>query len=286
MAAFRACPRKMAWEHIHHFKPRTPNVHLHAGGAYAHGLEVARRAFFERGEPAEDSVAMGLQALMQFYGSFECPEDSPKSLERTAGALLYYFERYPLEEEKAIPSHLADRRGIEFSFTEPLPIDHPETGEPLLYCGRMDQIVDFAGARYGEDDKTTSQLGASWPRQWDLRSQFTGYCWGAARAGYPLQGFIIRGVSILKTKYDTLEAITYRPQFMIDRWEAQLLRDVKRAIQCWEEGYWDYNLDESCQAFGGCIFRKACMSDDPQPWLEVDFIRRKWDPVTRKETDL
>lgn len=287
MSAFRACPRKCYLEYFEHWKPKLPNVHLHAGGAYAHGMEAARRAYFIDKLPPDESIARGMKALLEFYGSFECPSDSAKSLERMLGALEYYFFAYPLEKEEAVPSLIAPGRvGIEFSFAEPLPIKHPETGDPLIYCGRMDAVVDFAGARYILDDKTTSSLGASWPRQWNLRAQFSGYAWGCQQAGIPVQGALIRGISILKTRYDTLQALTYRPQWLIDQWYEQLLRDIKRMIVAWEENYWDANFDESCNAFGSCVFTKPCMSQDPQPWLETDFERRQWSPITRLETRL
>ena len=285
IAAFRSCPQKAFREFIQHWKLREPSVHLHAGAAFAHGLEVGRTAFYVEGRSPAESVALGLQALIESYGDFECPPESAKSLERTAGALEYYFSRYPLSEDKAIPMTLpSGKRGIEFSFLEPIDATHPETGNPLLYSGRMDMMVDYENLRLGEDDKTTSQLGASWPRQWDLRSQFTAYVWGAQRAGIKLDGFLVRGVSILKTKYDTLEAITYRPAWMIDRWYEQLLRDVARMRQCWESGLWDFNLDHACAEYGGCPFKGVCQMQRPEVLLQQQFERRRWDPVLRVET--
>jgi len=285
MAAFKSCPQKANLEFVQHWKLRDQSVHLHAGAAYASGMEAARTAYYIDGLNAEDSVATGLQALLTAYGNFECPPDSAKSAERMAGALEFYFSRYRLGEDKATPMTLpGGKRGIEFSFLEPLDILHPETGDPILYSGRMDMMCDFEGMKLGEDDKTASQLGASWPRQWDLRSQFTGYVWGARRAGIILNGFLVRGVSILKTKYDTLEAITYRPDWQIDRWEQQLTRDIKRLIAAWEEGYYDYNLDHACAEYGGCPFRSVCQMRDPTNLLSQQFERRRWDPVARTET--
>ena len=287
LAAFRSCHQKGFLEYFQHYKPRTPSVHLHAGAAYAAGLEAAREAFFLHGKPEEEAIVEGLHALLVHYGDFPCPEDSPKSAGRMAGALEYYFSQYPLSEDKCVPVTLpSGKKGIEFSFAEPIDASHPETGDPLIYVGRMDMIAEYAGAIYGEDDKTTSQLGASWSKQWDLRSQFTAYCWGAGRAGFPLQGFLVRGVSILKTKYETQQALTYRPAWMIERWYDQLLRDVAAMKGCWESGIWDYDLDHACTEYGGCIFRKVCMSQDPTPWLVQDFERRRWDPVTREEAPL
>ncbi len=287
LAAFRSCPQKAFLEYMRHWKIGDQSVHLHAGGAYAHGLEAARRAFYEQGQDSQTCIAIGVQKLLEFYGSFECPEDSAKSAGRMAGALEFYFERYPLDTDDAIPLTFASgKRGIEFGFAEPIDETHPETGEPLIYCGRMDMIVDKEGLTLGEDDKTASQLGGSWSRQWDLRSQFTGYVWGAKQAGITLNGFLVRGVSILKTKYDTLEAITYRPEWQLDRWYAQTMRDIQRMKRCWEEGYFDYNLDHACAEYGGCPFRQVCLTQDQDTVLRGLFQRRQWDPITRTETVL
>lgn len=284
LAAGRSCLQKLYLEFFNHWKGKEPNVHLHAGKAYADGLEKARKAFYEDGRPSEDCIAIGLEALLKSYGTFDCPDDSAKSANRVAGALEYYFERYPLDTDKAVPIVLPDaKRMIEFGGVEPLEIKHPVTGNPILYSWRLDAGVEYEGMRLGLDDKTTSSLGASWPRQWDLRSQFTSYVWGAGRQKVNLQGFLVRGVSILKTKYDTLQALTYRPAWQIDRWLEQVHRDLVRWIQAWEEGYFDYNLDHACNEYGGCQFRQACQMPDPTSLLEQHFERRRWDPVTRTE---
>lgn len=289
MAHFRACPRSAFLSSFEHWKPRSRSVHLVAGAAFARGLEVARLAYYAEGRPAADAEAAGLKALIESYGSFECPPDSAKSLERMMGAFEFYFHSYPLATDSAKPATLpGGRKGIEFSFAAPIDIAHPETGDPLLYSGRFDMIADYCGGLYGEDDKTASQLGPSWSKSWDLRSQFTAYTWGARSYGIRLEGFLVRGVSILKTKYDTQQAITPRPGWMVDRWYEQLIRDVRRMIECWESGYWDYNLDESCNSYGGCSFRRVCLAPEDRShiWLAQDFERRAWDPVTRTETVL
>lgn len=284
ISAARSCGRKVELEYFLHFKPRTPNVHLHAGKSFARGLEVVRESFYVEGKSPQDSIADGLRALLVEYGDFECPEDSAKSCARMMGALEYYFSVWPLGEDKAVPHLLpSGARAIEFNFLEPLDFAHPETGEPLFYSGRFDQIVDYAGAIFGEDDKTASSLGASWGRQWDLHPQFTAYCWGAAKGGLPLEGFLVRGCSILKTKYDHQQAITYRPAWRIDRWYEQLLRDLKTLVESWDSGHFDYNEGHSCNEYGGCLFQSVCQSKDPEPFLEAGFVRRRWDPVLRIE---
>lgn len=314
LAAFRSCPQKMFRTYVEHWKPKGESVHLVAGGAFAKGIEVARKAYFE-GEAhvpqvefvhdetlgysvrkvtwndspcaagdREAAEALGIGALIAAYGDFECPADSAKSLERTCGALEFYFQHYPLGADGTEPITLAGgRRGIEFSFARPLDIRHPVTGDPILYTGRSDMIAEAFGGVYVFDEKTTSQLGASWPRQWENRAQFTGYVWSAREEGIEVQGAIIRGISILKTKYDTLQAITYRTPYEIDRWLEQTHRDIKRMIECWESGWWDYSLDGACGEYGGCSLLRVCKSANPESWLPMDFEQRVWDPLARRQ---
>lgn len=290
LSAFRSCPQKMFRTYVEHWKPKSDSVHLVAGGAFAKGIEVARKTYYEgTGDSppgdSELSVALGVQALMAAYGDFECPADSAKSLDRTLGALEYYFDVYPLGADGLEPATFrGGKKAIEFSFAEPLDIVHPVTGDPLLYTGRADLIGHFAGGLYVVDEKTTSSLGASWSRQWEMRSQFTSYAWAARKAaGLQVDGIMVRGISILKTKYDTLQVLTYRSQYEIDRWLDQTHRDLKRMIQCWKDGYWDYALDGACTEYGGCSLTSVCKSSDPATWLPMYFERRVWDPLARKQ---
>jgi len=309
LAAFRSCPQKMFRTYVQHWKPQNESVHLIAGGAFAKGLEVARRAYYEGvyatptvsyaldgtrnvswedvagpAGDADSAIPAGLRALLAAYGDFECPPESAKSAERTAGAFEFYFDRYPLGSDGMEPIVFpGGKRGIEFSFANPLPVTHPVSGDPILYTGRADMIAEFAHGVYGVDDKTTSSLGASWSNQWELRSQFTGYCWSARKAGLNPAGAIVRGVSILKTKYDTQQAITYRSEYEIERWEAQVVRDIQRMIECWRSGWWDYSLDGACTEYGGCSLVRICKSSEPEEWLPVFFEQRVWDPLAHRQ---
>ena len=284
LSSFRSCRRKFELQYVHHWKSQEPSVHLVAGGAFASGIEAARNAFYVEGKSADEAEAAGLIALVKHYGDFQCPADSAKSLERMSGALEFYFSHYPLGADGADPITLpSGRRGIEFSFAEPLAVNHPVTGNPILYTGRSDMIAERAGGIYVYDEKTTSALGASWPKQWEMRSQFTGYIWAAAQQGIKVDGAIVRGIAILKTMYNHLECPTYRTRYEVDRWYDQTIRDVHQMIQCWQEGYWDYNLDGACTEYGGCSFQKICKASDPDSFLPVYFSQKVWDPLARRE---
>ena len=289
-SAFVECPRKFYWEYMHHFKPRGESVHLHAGKAWAHALETTRRLYYEHGLPPLQCVATGLEALVSAYGNFTPPErgsGAAKSLDRLVEAFAYYWNAFPLDKDPAQPYRGKDGKPmVEFSFA--LPIDekrlrHPVTDEPILYTGRADMIATYAGGVSIYDDKTTSALGAQWANQWNRRAQFTGYTWAAQAFGIPVTQVLIRGIAILKTEIKHADCITVRTPHHVTEWREQFIRDVQRAMDAWEEGYWDVNLADACSSFGGCMFVQPCMSNDPTPWLEGQFIRRVWNPLTREE---
>lgn len=287
MAQMKVCPQLFYLSHIEDYKGKEQNVHLHAGGAFAHGMKHAREAFFVDGDDAPTAMARGMKALIEFYGDFECPADSAKSLERMIGAFEFYFANYPLIQGECEPITMPDgKRGIEFSFSEPLPVMHPVTGDPLIYCGRMDAILDYAGGSYVTDEKTTTSLGPTWSRKWDLRSQFTGYAWGCKQYGIEVQGTLVRGISILKTKYDTQQAIVYHPAWAIDRWHDELCGWLEDAITWWKRKYFRHALDSACADFGGCGFTEVCKSppESRQAYLDTFFTRRRWNPITHQET--
>lgn len=288
-SSFFACPQRFFWEYMRHLKSPTPSIHLHAGAAFAAALESARNAFYSENLRPLDAEAIGLQTLIEKYGDFQAPLNSNKSLDRLIAAFRYYFEAFPFLSDPVQPYRRSDGKPmVEFSFALPLSNDllHPETGEPIIYSGRADMIATYAGAISIYDDKTTSSLGAQWAAQWQTRSQFSGYAWAAREYGIPASQILIRGIAILKTSINHAQAISVRTPSMISEWHTQTIRDIKRAILAWKEGYWDKNLADACTSYGTCMFQNPCMSPDPEPWLSGgNYSIRKWDPLTRTETE-
>lgn len=279
IAAYKSCPTYFFLAFVQKYKLIGESVHLHAGAAFATGVEMGRRAFYIDGKPMDEAQAIGLAALEEAYGDFVCPEGVAKTKERMLGALRFYFENYPFNRDRAQCAKLGDRFGVEFSYAIPLDFRHPTTGNPLLFAGRSDAVVDYAGGLYVMDEKTTSQLGASWSKQWDLRGQFSGYAWALQELGYDPAGCIIRGVSILKTKYETQQAIVPQPKWKRDRWHESAMSTIADMLHDYGTGKWDYDLGEACNFYGGCSFKMCCNSADPQPWLDSHYERSDWSPL-------
>lgn len=283
-SAFTQCAQKANLGYIEHWKPKSTSIHLHAGAAFAHGIETVRKEFYVNGKTPADALALGVEALIEKYSTEAFSDDETKSVGRMVGALDYYFQIWPVEHDFLVPYDLGNgHRAIEYSFSVPLPLMHPTTGNPLLYYGRFDMIgAHRDGNVFVVDEKTASALGQSWVDGWKLDAQFTGYCFGARQFGVPVSGAIIRGISILKTKYGHEQSIQARPQFMIDRWYAQLLRDIRRMIAMWQEGYFDHSYGAGCKMYGKCQFVDVCAAENQERWLHADFEQRVYQPWLEK----
>jgi len=283
-SSFISCERKFYWSYIRNEVPSPISIHLHAGATFARGLETVRRYYFQNGTDLEFAFRRGLEAAIIHFGSYETSEDEPKSLIRILAALEYYvFEKWCMSQDYLRPLMQHGKASVEFTFALPTDISHPTTGQPLLYGGRCDMIGLYNDALFVVDEKTTTQLGPTWPNKWRLNAQFMGYCWAALNYDYPVIGAIIRGISFLKAGYEGAEAIIQIPQWRIEQWYEQLCHDLLRMRQAWHDGRWSYDFNDTCAAYGGCAYMRLCESPSPEDWLRPYYEQRVWNPLAADE---
>lgn len=268
-----------------------PSIHLHAGAAFARGLEVARLAWYTGAAATpDDAIAAGWGALAEAYGSFDDNFPTNKTCARMGEALVSYFDEYPLDTDVLKPAVFNNRPAVEFRFAVPLPIENPSTGDPILYTGRFDMLGEKDAQLFVVDEKTTGSLGEYWSARYELSSQFTGYCWAAKEYGYPVVGAIIRGIGLLKYDIKHAQIPLYRPDWMIEEWYRTLLHDIRRMILAyekwrqtdgWDPEVWEPNLADECGSFGGCEYRSVCgiAPEVRDKLLEINFVKRPWDPL-------
>lgn len=293
-SAWKACQRKFWLSFMEGWAGQKPSVHLHAGLAFAKGLEVTRFAFYSGGASAEEAIMLGWKALIEAYGDFDSSESPNKNAHRMGEALVSYFDEYPLETDTLKPAIFRGNPAVEFTFAIPLPINHPETGLPILYCGRFDMLGEANGQLFVVDEKTTGSLGQYWARRYELSAQFTGYCWAAHQYGYPVVGAIVRGIGILKTDIKHAAMPLLRPPFMIEEWYRELLIDIHGMIEAWKkmetmDGWEAYRPDyaDACGSYGGCQFISVCNIHpaNREKLLAVNFTKREWTPLAMEGED-
>ncbi len=279
---FRLCEKRGFYSYFRGLETVGGNIHLHFGKCFAKGAEVVRQAFYGDKLPLIDSLAIGAKTIVKEWKDFTPPDNSNKNLSSCLVALYDYFSQYPPLDDPIKPVMLDSGPALEFTFALPIPgTTHPETGDPILYGGRVDMLASYRNAVFVVDDKTSTQLGKSWAIQWKLASQLTGYVWAARQFGYPVMGTIVRGVGILKTSITHQMCIEDRPRWMVERWLEQLQRDIARMVEAWKTETWHMDLDHSCGTYGGCPFLTLCTSPDPESWVDIHYERREWNPLLK-----
>lgn len=304
MSAFRSCPRKFYNEFVYGLRPSGISIDLHAGGVFAHCLEVVRKEIHINNRTLEEALLRANAAFEIAWGNFEIPDfkKTNKRPERVWAAVESYFAEYPPLTDHIQPYFSNGKPTFEFTFAIPLEpaVDarslvsyhgeyqwplHPVSGEPFFYSGRFDMLGEYEGRPVVEDDKTSgSGHYANWAEKWDLRSQFIGYTWACQQMGIDVTDVAVRGVGIQMTQIAHAETIKMYSNELRARWLEQLRRDMWRLVRSWNEGYWDYNLGESCTSFGNCIFIQPCQSAvHEESWLKTFDVRR-WNPLHQDPT--
>ncbi len=302
---FVRCPRKFYNEFCLGLQmPGGVSIDLHAGGCIAHCFETVYNLFHMHSMTAEAAIKRGFAQFEMdwgdvepsFYFSKKTGEkiyNSPKTKERCWDAVEDYFRVYPPGHDHIQPMRLANKATIEFTFAIPLteqtlgfPVPLHPSGDPFLYCGRLDFLGKYNGKLLLPlDHKTAKYADQNWTEKWDLRSQFLGYVWACEHIGLDIQQhFAVRGIIIQKTQLTQLEAIKSYPRELVDRWRGQLARDLHRLVDCWNSKYFDYDFADACTDYGLCQYFHACRAARPEVWLK-DFVPRYWNPLAKNPVE-
>lgn len=264
------------------------SIHLVAGGAFAKGIETVRKAFYLERKPLDLALYDGLRAFTNHWGTFDDipPEGSGsyKDFINVSAALLDYFRQYNPEDDYIQPYIKQDKTpAVEFTFAIPLPINHPETNDPLVYAGRSDMIGMYNGSACVVDEKTTYAFSHEWSRPFALRGQFIGYTFAARHFGLPVNMCVVRGIAIQQRSIKHLEAILTFPNWQLERWYEEMLYKVQFLVDCWKNKAFPMNYGDMCSSYGGCAMLDMCQVKEPEEWID-SFTIRKWDPLSVDDT--
>lgn len=283
-----SCPRKFFYRHCMHLSG-AKSVHLNAGGALAKALQVARNAFYKDNKSQEESLLLATRAFINEWGEYD-PEGHYKDFVNVLSAVFSYFYTYPMATDHIQPFRNSkdNSPAVEFTFALPLPIKHPETGEPLLFSGRCDMIGTNGSTTCVVDEKTTYAFQSNWSNQFLMRGQFMGYCWAAQQHGIKTNTAVVRGIAIQQRNIKHQEAIFSLPQWQIERWYNNALDKIQIAIDHWN-AFKSFGLEalpmdygNACSAYSGCEFTDLCTSEFPENWFD-SFERIQWNPLEVEE---
>ena len=292
------CPMAFFRKYLQHLSKGQESTDLIAGAAFAKGLEVTRKAYFNQDLPPEEAIALGISALFDAYGD-HVPFKGVKTVEKMAAALELYFVEYPLHCDMVKPARLQNGEyAIEYSFAHELPFAHPDIPDMnIILTGRADMLGEYAGRLWVVDEKTTgAAFTQDWAKQWDTRGQFSTYAWGLKKSGIEVAGAYIRGIYLGKAQIKFNECQSMRNSWQVEIWEKQMLSRVEAIIDTyikWKASglhpaeFFFGNWSSSCMKyFRPCSFQDLCRDKNSEMFLESQFDQYIWLPHLQKREQL
>ena len=304
LSMFDACPQKFLMEFILRKVPIGRSIHLHAGGCVARATELIRIYYYRDGLPLEECFIKTFPAYAKMWGDFQAPEKEYKDFVNCWCAVEAYFKEYPPATDYFQPYMNTDGSpAVEFKFSVPMNISHPDTGDPLMFAGRFDMLSQPHDQKvcYVVDEKTSKSLGASWQYQWNMRGQFFGYTRSSQACGYPAVGALVRGIAIQQTQFGFQEKLVMFTEEQLDEWWHTAHKKAGQMVQMYEiskamynpgslvaqkslHTTWTKSYGDACSSYGGCQFMDLCTH--PEPWhIYRDYERRVWNPLAHDPTE-
>ena len=303
----KTCPRLYQYSMIDGWRSKGNNVHLNFGQWYHSALEMYDR---QRSEGAEHEEALRavVRAVMEWTWvrsedqGVNGPWDSGHNLktrETLVRSVVWYIEQFKDDTCHTVQLHNG-KPAVELSFRLEMEwgpqksvfeSSWEENGEqlsqvrqhqPYVLSGHLDRVVEFQGAYYVMDRKTSSTtIGSYYFDQYDPDNQMSLYSM-AARVIYqtPVRGVIIDAAQIAVGFSRFVRGFTFRTEAQIEEWLGETRAWLQQAEQYAVAGHWPMN-DKSCHQYGGCVFRKVCSKSPEvrQKFLETDFEKRRWNPL-------
>lgn len=322
LSVFKECPRKYYYVLICGWRPKGENIHFTFGSHYHKVLELydhAIAAGTSHDEAVLDAVKFCL-LVTAFYDvrTGEMDPNQEEVIEQMNGwelsqlqagfpynfshfwqshmkeknrfsltrAVVWYLEQFKNDPAKTVI--LANgKAAVELSFRMELPITSV-IGDPFLYSGHLDRLVEYQKQSWILDRKTTkSQLNEKFFAKFDLDTQMTGYT-AASKVvlDKPAAGVIIDGVQLAVTFARYSRGLTLRTDAQLDEFLDGTMSYIRSAekmgLAAEEIGMAAFPMNESsCHMYAGCQFCGICSKDPSirETYLKTDFRKEIWDPL-------
>jgi PD-(D/E)XK nuclease superfamily len=279
MNTFRICRQRYDYRINRGLVPKRDELPLTFGGAIHKALDELWKQYREHGKYTDVQKAVDI-----FKGNYT--EDTKRDDKRThrlgEWMITNYAMTYAHQPFKILK--------VEQAFEIPLPNGNN-------FIGRIDKIVDWDGAIWVIDHKTTSELGPSYGRSVELSGQFTGYVWAARQLGYKNCVGVIADVLLVAkgvlesssrarlTPFARFDA--YRTDSQIEEWSRNCGLAQDEISKCESANTWpmDGLLSGLCTYYSECPYARICL-ESPEvrhKIIKSDYNVSHWDPRDKQE---
>lgn len=268
MSTYMTCQRKYWFRMVKGLAPR----HVSAAPEFGRCIHKALDEWYITGDIDK--------AVQVFIDSFVADHnDDMRTHELGEWILRNYAAKYQDQGFKVLMT--------EMEFSIKLPNDN-------RLIGRMDKIINWDGALWVMDHKTTSGLTSHYMKMHTPNLQFDGYTYAARKLGYNVQGILVDAILVAKGLLDStrrrnltplLRDFAYRTDEDLVRYEKQIMRIQSDIELKDDEDSYLPNLD-ACTYYGECPYRRICI-EPREVWERIeksDYKHEPWHPHTKENT--
>ena len=291
LGMLKTCPRLYQYTMIDGWASPVESIHLRFGIEYHSALQDydLHRA---QGHDHETSLRLVVRNLLISSADWNPNRDTKagkyKNRDTLVALVVGYLDHF-VDDPAQTYIMENGRPAVELSFRFELDFGPADfgPGQPYLLSGHLDRVVEFNGALFVMDHKTTTTTpGQYYFHQYEPNNQMTLYTIGGQVVlNSPIKGVIISAAQILLTEPNRyIRGFTFRTQDQLEEWMTDLRVLLTNNEAYAEAGYWPMN-DTACDKFGGCRFREVCSKspDVREMFLKTDFIKLeeagRWNPL-------
>lgn len=274
---FTTCPRSSQYYLCQKRESADSRSALTFGKIIHNALEIRYRNLTM---PLPAVTTLMLDSLTTAFSTWSPPEDDHRNIDTAIKVITSYLATYPIEEF-SITSLPSGAPAVELPFAVPLGditingpllIRNPDgstetrhfTTLTIIWQGRIDLIYSSQGRTYIMDHKTTSMLGPSYFKEFELSHQVYGYVWAtSALLKRSISGFAINALAIRKpTKtgkgIEFIRQVIPLEQTLLEEWVDDTLHICSDFVEHARRGYFPKHTKWCVGKYGECPYRGVC----------------------------
>lgn len=317
LTMFQTCPEKYHLRMIQGWTPQRRSGALGFGGAIHEGLAEWYRSH---------SIGQAMLAIEEAWPP-AMPVDDYRTKEKCLQVMVEYSKHYPAETFSVVQgpsgplievpftldtgrylpcalSWLKQRDSTGMYLEDPnscgMAFEMPDADgrcpnclslcEPIEYGGIFDGLVEYSGAVYVLEHKSTSMLGSTYFNQFNPNNQVTGYVWAAGQmSGRKVGGAMINALGVYKVGKTKFERhMTARFPEQIAEWMNNV-HDVCLQLKTAERKHIFTRSTNACTLYGMCEYHSVCSlgrQAERNKRLEMDYQIDHWDYEKRGGTEV
>lgn len=279
------CPRSALWKLLYSRIANGRRAALDYGSAVHHVLEHVYRGT----HTPEEAIA----SQEQFFIDNPPNEGEYRNFDFLRSTMEKYFAEYnpdPFVVHKVNGKPLVEcpfaipiatiAVNAELPFTDRL-LTGADSDYPLyidsihcIWTGMIDMLIELGGALWVADHKTSSVLGDSYFKSFELSQQFIGYTWAAQQLiGEQVKGCWINAINTAKRGDRSTSKPFFRrpytyPAWQVSEWRTSIVAHLEDLVHRLKTGLFPASTQWCVGKFGTCSYHDVC-SEPPERRLRA-----------------